>query len=301
MKDPQHQLRETAKGLLADGRVDVLIGYQHGTLPGRARPCFVRKPEDAEKLVWDATCSNNLSVYLPAQFRKPDHPGKEPPPQPRVGVVVKGCDALSVALLVKEHQVPRENVVIIGMPCQGITEAGSKEIMPSCVECRTPVAEGIDIAIEGESRPAAQTPFADIEEFENRPIDERWEYFKSEMSKCVRCFACRQACPNCYCPECFAEQTTPKWISVGNELSDTMLFHLGRMFHQVGRCVGCDACVRACPMGVDLRTFTHKLARDAKQLYDYEISASPEDAPLFTKFEADDSDSFITDPDKAPE
>ena len=29
---------------------------------------------------------------------------------------------------------------------------------------------------------------------------ERWEYFVSEMSKCIKCYACRGACPSCTAP-----------------------------------------------------------------------------------------------------
>jgi len=132
--------------------------------------------------------------------------------------------------------------------------------------------------------------------FKNKTRDERWEYFLSEMSKCIRCNACRQACPNCYCKECFAEQTDLKWIGVSNNISDVMMFHLIRIFHQAGRCVECDACHRACPMGIDLKTFTSMIVQDVEGLFDYYPGFDVSRISPISTFNPDDKDDFITEP-----
>ncbi|MBN2302407.1 MAG: hypothetical protein JXN60_07830, partial [Lentisphaerae bacterium] len=236
MSEVETKLKELARQLFADSRIDQLLAYETGTLNGRARPCVITMVDDVERLVWNNTCSNNLAVYLPGIFaRQPIKPGKPAPEPPKVGIVVKGCDSLSISLLVKEHQVPRDKLVVIGMPCSGIVSKDSAKIMQSCLECRTPVAKDADFQIEGERREISAHPFSSTESFESMAPDERWAYFTEQMNKCIRCYACRQACPNCYCPECFAEQTNPKWIGVSSDLSDTMLYHIGRMFHQAGR------------------------------------------------------------------
>jgi len=299
MKDMQEKLRAAVKTLLDKHEVAFVIGYQRGSVRGRSKPCFVRTPEQADQLIWDQTCSNNLTVYLPPLFRRPRlRPGQEPPPLPRVGIVVKGCDALSVAGLVREKQVPRANIVAIGMPCQGILDPDSKQVLPSCLDCQHPVPEQADIKIDGPAREPAKDPLARAREFEAKPIEERWRYFAEQIKKCIRCYACREACPNCYCKSCFADSTNPRWIGLSSEQSDTMLYQLGRLFHQAGRCVGCNACVRACPMGVDLHTFTTKLLKDAKELFDDTPGEDTESVPLLSTFDPHDSDAFITDPDK---
>ncbi|MCK5850388.1 MAG: 4Fe-4S dicluster domain-containing protein [Kiritimatiellae bacterium] len=298
MPDAQKQLREIAKKLFDENRITFLIGYEQGTLPDRSRPCFISGADEVEKLIWNSTCSNNLMVYLVDYLKKkPARRDGTHPKLPNIGIVTKGCDALSLALLIKEHQVSRENLVVIGVPCMGIVDPDTKTVMTSCLECSNPVPHDTDFLINGESRQPATERFTDIEEFEAKSPEERWAYFKEQLSKCIKCHACREACPNCYCVECFADETDPKWLGAENTLSNVMMYHIGRMFHQAGRCVGCDACVRACPMNVDLRIFTHKLVKDAKELFDYELTESLEEKSLLCTFDKNDSDNFITDPD----
>jgi len=316
-------LQEKVKQLFREGAVDVVIGHEHGSLPLTSRPLFIRSSDDVERLRWNVLCSTNLAVYLPRIFQQYEL---------RVGIIAKGCDARSIATLVLENQIPREKITIIGVPCRGVvdmhkvrsmlraksiaeiyeeeeeglciyTDSGTiirvrKEdlLSDACASCAYPVAIDPDIMIEGKPRESAQERYEQIETFENKPIEERWEYFKKEMSKCIRCNACRQACPNCYCRSCFADQTRPAWMGKGDNLSDIMSFHIGRIFHQAGRCVGCDACSRACPMGIDLRTFTSKVSKDIKELYGFTAGLSVDaTAPLCT-FAEDDSECFITEP-----
>lgn len=293
------QLRDIAGKLLSGKKVDLVIGFEKGSTPGRSRPVILKSAADAARLVWDDTCSNNLTVYLPELFRKKPAPKGQPPaPPPRIAVVVKGCDALSVALLVRENQAIRQNLVLIGVPCKGIRDPKTGGIMACCEECASPVAGIADIKIAGESRKPSANRHGRVRELENMPLDQRWRRFEEEMAKCIRCYACRQACPSCYCRECFADQTQPKWIGVGNDPSDTMMYQLGRMFHMAGRCVGCDACVRACPMGVDLRVFTRKLAKDAEEIFGHDVAKGPECEALLSTFSEKDKDGFVTDPHK---
>jgi ferredoxin len=295
-------MREAIKDLFTKSKVDVVIGYQTGSLPDNARPFFAREAADADIMVWNDRCASNLATFLPKLFEKPQRP-REGFKLPRVGVVVKGCDGRSVVVLVKEKQTPRENLVIIAMPCEGMKSPSKilgkavKEVGRACIECVSPVASDADIVIEGKSRKSTKADFIRIKKFEALPPQKRWEAFVAEISKCIRCNACRQACPNCYCKTCFADQKKPSWIAPGALLSDAVVFHMGRIFHQAGRCVECDACVNACPMGIDLRLFTQKLAMDAKDLFGCVPGVTSEEVPPLQTFKLDDSDCFITDPE----
>ena len=95
MQDVETKLKDAVKNLLSEGKVEVVVGYEVGSIPLRGRPCFVRTPEDADRLVWNRFCTNNLAVYLPRLFEKPPRAGDDYAP-PNVGIVAKGCDARSI-------------------------------------------------------------------------------------------------------------------------------------------------------------------------------------------------------------
>jgi ferredoxin len=300
MNDTEKKMKAAAKKLFAEGKADVVVGYRAGSRPNASRPYFARSAEECENLVWNRYCRANLAVFLPALFEKPARP-KDGYRPPRVAVVAKGCDGRSILGLVKEHQFARENVVIIAMPCEGMAaqpSTGKEEIARACVECVSPVARDADVVIPGAARKPAKADYARVKKFEAKPFGERWKIFEREISKCIRCNACREACPNCYCKVCFADQRKPGWLSPANSLSDTIVFHMGRMFHQAGRCVECDACVNACPMGIDLRLFTQKLAADALALFGSVPGVSDDAVPPLYTFRQDDSECFITDPEE---
>lgn len=329
MSQIQAKLREAVTGLLDRGGVDLVIGHEAGSLPLRGRPVFVRDVTGVERLVWGPTCTNNLAVYLPRLFARPKNPRQEYAP-PTVGIIAKGCDARSVLGLVKEHQLPRDKVVIIGVPCAGMidvnkvrlavdgarimaarhqngsltveTTAGEKTLTlaemlaDGCLECAYPSLDEADVAIEGEARSPADERYQRVAEFEQMSGEERWAHFTDEVSRCIRCYACRQVCPNCYCVTCFADQTKPRWIGAADDLSDLMAFHIGRILHQAGRCVECDACVRACPMDIDLRVFTQKMPKDVEALYGCVAGLSADGVPALLTFTENDDQGFISEP-----
>ncbi len=99
MSDIQAELRKAAAELLDQGKVDVIIGFREGTRPLSASPCFIKEADRAADLVWNPFCTANLAAYLPRLFT-PDPRVKEPPPQPKVAIICKGCDGRSVVGLV---------------------------------------------------------------------------------------------------------------------------------------------------------------------------------------------------------
>jgi formate dehydrogenase (coenzyme F420) beta subunit len=292
-------------------------------------------PAATDRLLWGSTCSNNLAGFLQRYFENvPNRRKKREEPYPRIGMVVKGCDMRSLVALTKERQVLRGSMTLIGVPCRGMVDlravqalaegaeirelreegdevvvvtadgrsrrASREELVQSaCRDCRSPRPDGVDHLVPGDARTPGDGGEGWVAELEAMGVSERWDRFQAEMAKCIRCNACRQACPTCWCKECFAEQTDMKWIGVGTDPSDTMAFHLIRVFHQAGRCTQCDACVRACPMGVDLRPYTRKIGKDVRELFGYATTFDMEALPPLTTFKMEDDNSFITDPEEA--
>jgi len=59
-------------------------------------------------------------------------------------------------------------------------------------------------------------------------------WFAEQVSKCILCYACRSACPMCYCKECFVESTQPQWMGREHNLSNQQVYHLVRALHLGG-------------------------------------------------------------------
>jgi len=135
--------------------------------------------------------------------------------------------------------------------------------------------------------------FGAIKDFEARTADERWDYFNRQMEKCIKCYACRNACPLCYCEECCVDSSQPQWFGKSTARSDTQAFHIMRAFHTAGRCVDCGACMRACPMDVDLRFLNKKIEKDVRELFSYEAGINPDEPPPLNTFKIDDPQEFI--------
>ena len=164
----------------------------------------------------------------------------------------------------------------------------------TCHTCRHRNPPIHDVLI-GEKVPEStdENEFAEISSLESKSTEERWEHFKEELSKCIRCYACRNVCPLCYCKMCFVDQSMPAWFGKTNDLSDTMIYHLVRALHVAGRCVDCGACTRACPMDINLRELVKKTEKIMKERYNYEAGLDPEEVPPLGEFKMEDPQEFI--------
>jgi ferredoxin len=283
-------IQSKARELLQDGSVACVIGYEVGTR-GRTRPAFVESPDDAARLIWNQACTHNLTTYLPHRLR----PGKNGEPARPVAVVVKACDSRAVNVLLAENQFAREQVYLIGVVCPGILEgAGFKAISEEaggaedglqarCRRCesRSPV---LFDTLVGESVPAP-APAAGEDEIEQMKAlgpEERLDYWLEQFDRCLRCYACRQACPMCRCPTCLFERDDSLWLGMGIGLSEKRAFHLGRAYHLAGRCVGCDECERVCPVGIPISRLNRMLAKEVESAYGYRAGLTPVAGPLVT-------------------
>ena len=331
----ERQLREEAARLLAEGKADVVIGFEAGTLPLTAAPAFITKPEEASRLVWNEACGQNLAKFVHDVQMAHREAQKRLKPADRkkktVAVVAPGCTTRSIAIHLNEKQYGRDEVVVLGVPCTGVvdrrkllaaagaeellggsaesgrirvtTAAGEKDIAldkvlaDSCRTCRLNNPVLSDAMLGPEAPPKDfEREYEAVDRFEALPEEERWAAFQREMAKCMRCYACRNACPSCYCRVCFLEQSQPQWIGIGQDKSDVELFQLMRMYHMAGRCVDCGTCSAVCPMGVDLHKFLKKLDKDAFVLFGHRAGVSPDEpAPLSTARE-DDPEEFVFNP-----
>ncbi len=284
-------LREKAAALLASGEVSVVTGYTHGSLPGQMVPAFATDPGEAAALDWNERCANNLTVYLPELLKR--HRGA------KVGLVAKSCDAKTLAGLVRENQVERDRVVVVGVPCRGIWENG--RLAAKCFSCAEEVSPLADVTMEpvgaslgGGERPVAPDPRdAEIAALEALPAAERWEFWQRQFSRCIRCYACRAACPLCYCETCVTDKNDPQWVPVSIDGPGNLAWNVTRAMHLAGRCTGCDECTRACPADIRLDLLNRALAARVGSRFGYRPGEDVAAVPPLATFGPSDPDEFL--------
>jgi ferredoxin len=308
------KIKEIAAKLLKEGSVEMVIGFRKGTVPMMNEPHFAKTPEDVDKLVWDSNCGINLANYLTNR-------------QEKIGIIAKGCDSRNIVTHIIENKIKREQLIIIGAPCKGmidkrkigamfegeindvveeegnITVAGNgfekvlnkKEVLQqNCSVCihRNPVIydELVADLVEEQNDPDR---YKDVNEIEALPPQEKSKYFDDLLAPCIRCYACRNACPLCYCPTCFVDESRPQWVGKSQDPTDVNTFHFLRAFHCAGRCTDCGACERSCPVGINMRVFTKKLEKDCLDLFDWEAGMSLDVRPPLDIYKPGDPDDFI--------
>lgn len=316
MPEIKAQLRTEIQHLLAEDVVDVVIAFKEADSPLRPQPAFFRTIDEVDTLEYNGLCQNNLANYLTRY-----------PKETRIGMVVRGCENRSVNALIVEKQHLRENLYLIGVPCRGIIDlkkvikkageniSGFSEseneisllfngaeltfqreelLHDSCLRCIHPNPITADILIGDpvpERDPAVAREF--VESFESKDKEERYAWFRQEAERCIRCYACREACPMCYCTECFVDHATPRWTESDISAGGTHAWHIIRAFHQTGRCTSCGACERACPMDIKMTYLTEKLDEDVRRVYDFEAGMDDQTQPPFASFNMDDKKRFV--------
>ncbi len=265
------ELSAVAARLLESGEVEVVIGYGASTLEGKATPIFITQAGDAGKLIFDRTCNVMLAKYLLGYRGK------------KVGIVAKPCDTRAIVSYMVENQLEREKLKIIGVSCNGMdgNAACNECITRNPVICDYKIGDDIDVS---KLKPC-ESP---ADELERLSAGERWQYISKEFEKCIKCYACRQACYLCYCSKCFVDRNQPEWTQKGTGLGDIMSYHMIRAMHTAGRCINCGACESTCPMGINARLLVSKLYKDSKDLYGYEPGMDPEEKTALTDFKPDD-------------
>jgi len=271
-------IRHKARELLESGRVDCVIGYE-ASPRGGARPTFVYDPAETDRLIWDATCVYNLVTYLHDK-KKPRRRGEEPP---RVGIVVKPCDSRAINVLLAEQQIERERVFVIGVACDlpESAETFGKVAPARCTRCTDRVPVVYDVLLgEPPEVPPAEDDYSDLARVESLSPAERLAFWLREFDRCIRCYACRQVCPGCYCTTCMFERDDGLWVDIGIEMPQKHIFHLGRALHLAGRCVECDECERVCPMGLPLSLLNRHLVREVESLFGHRAGQEEALTPL---------------------
>jgi len=314
----EQKLRREAKALLEQGQVDYIVGFEPGSLKFTTTPLITRDKEEVDRLVINPFIVNNLANFLTEL-------------KGRVGIIAKGCDSRSIVSLIQDNKVAREDVVILGIPCPGIIdlskveeligkdrdelEAISREgdkvvitadgktsefsitevLFDNCLGCELPTPQEYDILLGEPTLPVTDRSAsqAKIEQLKGMPPQPRWEFWSNELSRCIRCYACRNVCPACFCQRCFVEETEPQWLMPVPRWQDNLMFQVIRNIHVAGRCTDCGECERACPVNIPLRSLTKEMYDIVGELFHFKAGMDKDTAPLMTHYEQEEAEDFI--------
>jgi ferredoxin len=278
-------LRENVKHLFAEGKVKSVLGYREHPLSKAVVATLITRPEDADTLIFDYRCVQNLARGLTRDLPLP------------VGIVVKGCDGRAVSMRITEGDFAREQIVAIAVACPGV-KADGKTFDERCQRCEMHVSPLADVTVGDVSAlPKPEKTRAEtIAKIKAMTPAERFEFWQKAFEPCTHCYACREVCPLCNCAVCVTDQNAPRWIEQTAKPSSNLMWHMIRAFHHAGRCVDCGECQRACPEGVPMHLLDLCLAEDVEELFDFKTGIKQGDKWPFLLFNPEDPDSWLGGP-----
>ena len=322
MQGLELKLKERLQKLLDDGTVDCVIGWTKGEFIYDVTPAIFTKESGLDGFVYDSFCGANLSKYLVSQITS----------DKKFAVILKPCDTYSMNQLITEHRVNRDNIYIIGVGCSGhididkvkaqgvsgITNVidndnniiinsiyGDSKIektsvlLSKCQSCKGSELKISDEIIgEGIKTPTCDERFDGVKKLEAMTAEERFAFWKSELSKCIRCNACRNICPACTCRTCVFDNARSNVAAKANATEfEEKMFHIIRAFHVAGRCTDCGECSRVCPQSIPLHLLNRKFIKDINEFYgDYQAGEeSNQRNPLVNFTESDIEATVISD------
>ena len=309
MKEVELKMLERAKQLLESGEVARVVGWKKGDFCYDPSPACFETVAELDNFVYDWFCGANLSKYLIEIAKK----------EGKTAVFLKPCETYSFNQLVKEHRVKRENVYVIAVEClakldiekmkaQGASFVTGVEVEDKNVKVLSPYGEITlnkpeivldkcavcnkthqvkDEEIIVHERPARDVNrFADVEKLEAMTEDERFAFWKSQLSKCIRCNACRNVCPACSCIKCVFDNPASGISAKANDSEfEEQMFHIIRAFHVAGRCTDCGECSRVCPQNIPLHLLNRKFIKDIDSFYgEYQAGESAEGKTPLTSY-----------------
>ena len=266
------KVRSLAKEWLENGKVDAILGLRGKN--GCVSPHLFTDASETEGIVISSHASKIIPRYFPSSRSQRYKKNvlyllEQKYPDAKIGIIARGCDERTLIELAKRDQLDLEKIEVMGVAC-------TEEDAMDC-RCPRPYPTKLDVGerVEGVFNDKA------VNEFLEKSLLERLSFWKHELSKCMKCYGCRNACPLCFCEECELEQGL--WVKTAQLPPEIPMFHLIRWYHIVDRCIECGKCEDACPVDIPLLTISKLLRRDIKELFNYEAGLdAKQEAPLLT-------------------
>ena len=289
-----------AKELLASGAVNRVLSWKRGEFDYDITPALFTQADELDRdFVWGDFCGANFSKYLVKETEKDEA---------KVLVFLKPCDTYSFNQLLTEHRFNRDKVYAVGVPCSGMLDANKikasaegiaavreegdnvlvdtlydgtvtlnrNDLLPDrCLNCKSKKHVAYDELLGEDGEVLDSHRFDEVEKLEKMTPDERFAFWQGELSRCIRCNACRDVCPACTCEKCVFDNPNSgvENKAAANSFEEKM-FHIIRAVHVAGRCTDCGECSRVCPQHIPLHLLNRKFIHDIDLFYgDYQAGA----------------------------
>jgi formate dehydrogenase subunit beta len=340
---------------LRSGMVDAVLAVKRGQDIYDAVPTLITDPEDMAETAGSLHCGTLLLSKLLKKYLD----GAE---NMRIGITVKGCDAMGLYELAKRNQVNLDNVLMIGVNCGGsVSPVTARKMIrekfgvdpddvvkeeidkgqfiiqtkdgqhkgismdeledegygrrPNCRRCKMKVPRQADLAcgnwgVIGDK--AGKATFVEVcsekganlldaaakagavvtepanpkgieirGKVENSmlKLGDKWRkrYFEGlgegkerlqtimeETGRCIKCYACIENCPICYCVEC---STKKSYLVEPGKVPPPFMFHLIRYAHIADSCINCGQCEEHCAMDIPNSLYMHALQVEMEKMF----------------------------------
>ena len=292
-----------------------MLGWKAGEFDYDITPAVFHSAQELrDGFVWNDFCGANFSKYLIKETGKSEN---------KVLVFLKPCDTYSFNQLLTEHRFDREKVYAVGVPCNGmldidkvkqsaegiaaVREEGGKVVVDTlydgslslereallldrCINCKSKKHAAYDELLGEEGEVIGSARFDEVEKLERMTPDERFAFWQGELSRCIRCNACRDVCPACTCEKCVFDNPASgvENKAAANSFEEKM-FHVIRAFHVAGRCTDCGECSRVCPQHIPLHLLNRKFIKDIDTFYgEYQAGAEVGSRAPIVDYKTDD-------------
>lgn len=346
------------KYMLESKMVDAVYAMRKGIDIYDAQPALITDPKEVIQTAGSLHCG---TLLVPKQLTKCVL-GADP--KMKIGVVVKGCDAMAMYEMAKRGQINLDNIVMVGVNCGGTVKPVMARKMikekfgvdpdtvvkeeidkgqfiiqtadgkhkgisideleeqgygrrSNCRRCKMKVPRQADLACGNwgvigdkagkatfvevcsekgalalnqavaagaiEAQPAAEKGkeirgkvegamhkladkwrAKDFNELGNGT--ERLQAIMKETARCIRCYACVENCPICYCTEC---STKKPYLVPAGDVPPGFMFHLIRFTHVGDSCINCGQCEELCPAEINNARLMHLVQNDVQNMFGY--------------------------------